>query len=158
MTNDQPTNESSIDTYIRKTFSGLDVVTLTDAIFYFYDPEQKLPPKQRMPFATLVNSDHYDQASNLSRPSVYRLNIGISKETYRAMFGAQPSYPEGNGVVDTGHDFSTLDQIMPHPVYAPASWICVLNPSSATFQQVRKLLAEAYELAVARHAHLLSQE
>ena len=41
-------------------------------------------------------------------------------------------------------------QIMPHPVYAPQSWVCVLNPSDATFQAVRQLLAEAYDLAVRR--------
>jgi Family of unknown function (DUF6194) len=45
-----------------------------------------------------------------------------------------------------------VDQLMPHPVYAPQSWVCVLNPSETTFQAVRPLLAEAYELAVRRHA------
>ena len=37
-------------------------------------------------------------------------------------------------------------------VYAPMSWVCVLNPSVATFQAVRPLLAEAYQLAVSRYA------
>jgi hypothetical protein len=54
--------------------------------------------------------------------------------------------------VDAGHDFTTLDQILPHPVYAPQSWVCVLNPSDETFQAVRPLLAEAYDLAVRRYA------
>jgi hypothetical protein len=53
---------------------------------------------------------------------------------------------------ETGHDFSTKDVIMPHPVYAPMSWLGVLNPSDATFEQVKPLLAESYELAVRRHA------
>jgi hypothetical protein len=53
--------------------------------------------------------------------------------------------------VDTGHDFTALNQILPHPIYAPQSWICVLNPSKATFQTVPPLLAEAYALAVKRH-------
>jgi hypothetical protein len=39
---------------------------------------------------------------------------------------------------------------MPHPDYAPQSFICVLNPSAATFVQVRQLLAEAYARAVTR--------
>ncbi len=30
-------------------------------------------------------------------------------------------------------------------------WICVLNPSEATFQAVRPLLAEAYEMSVRKH-------
>ena len=105
-----------------------------------------------MPFATIVTKDYgdFDRASNLNRPGVFRLNIGVSKETYRSWFGPQPSPPGTAGVVDTGHDFTALDQIMPHPFYAPQSWVCVLNPSEATFQAVQPLLAEAYDLAVRR--------
>jgi hypothetical protein len=32
----------------------------------------------------------------------------------------------------------------------PQSWVCVLNPSEATFEQVKPMLAEAYQLAAAR--------
>jgi Family of unknown function (DUF6194) len=78
---------------------------------------------------------------------------GVSKQTYRSLFGPQPPVPGSAGVVNTGHDFTALDQILPHPVYAPQSWVCVLSPSDATFQAtVRPLLAEAYDLAVSRHA------
>jgi hypothetical protein len=94
----------------------------------------------------------FDRASNLNRSGVFRLNIGIGKDTYRSLFGPQPSPPGAGGVVDTGHDFTTLDQILPHPVYAPQSWVCVLNPSDATFEAVRPLHAEAYDLAVRRYA------
>ncbi|MCC7020712.1 MAG: hypothetical protein IT332_13200 [Ardenticatenales bacterium] len=53
----------------------------------------------------------------------------------------------------TGHDFTALDQLMPHPVYAPQGWPCVLCPSAATFEEtVRPLLAEGYERAVQRQA------
>jgi hypothetical protein len=52
--------------------------------------------------------------------------------------------------VDTGHDFTVLDQLIPHPVYATQSWVSVLNPSAATFEAVRPLLDEAYGLAVKR--------
>jgi hypothetical protein len=43
---------------------------------------------------------------------------------------------------------------MPHPVvYGRMYWVCILNPSEATFQAVvQPLLAEAYKLDVARHA------
>jgi hypothetical protein len=97
-----------------------------------------------------VTSDQYDSASNLNRPGVFRLNIGVRKETYQSMFGAAPAFPAGGGVVDTGHDFAALDQIMPHPIYAAMAWVCVLNPSTATFESVRPLLAEAFELTMKR--------
>ncbi len=41
---------------------------------------------------------------------------------------------------------------MPHPVYGRMYWVCVLNPSKATFaKEVQGLLAEAYALAVDKH-------
>jgi hypothetical protein len=145
-------DESSITQYITDAFDGVDVVVASGDSFFFYDPGGALPPDRRLPFATLVTGDRYDSVSQLDRPSVFRLNIGVSAATYRSLFGPQPSTPGAAGVVDTDHDFAALDRIMPHPVYAPMSWVCVLNPSAATFGAVRPLLAEAYELAVRRHA------
>jgi hypothetical protein len=145
-------DEASIIQYITDTFDGVDVVVEAGNSFFFYDPGDKRPPDRTLPFATLVTNNRYDSASQLDRPTVFRLNVGVGKDTYRALFGPQPPPPGESGVVDTGHDFTALDHILPHPVYAPMSWICVLNPSEATFQAVRPLLAEAYGLAVSRYA------
>lgn len=157
-------DEASIIQYIADTFAGVDVVVASRETgapeiawgdsFFSYDPHRDLEPKHRMPFATIVTKDYgdFDCASNLNRPGVFRLNIGVSKETYRSLFGPQPSPPPEGGVVATGHDFTALDQLLPHPVYAAQSWVCVLNPSVATFEAVRPLLAEAYQLADSRNA------
>ena len=150
-------DERAIIEYITETFAGVDVVTGTDGIalgdtFFIYDPERNLDVKRRFPFATIVTKDYgdFDRASNLNRPGVFRLNIGLSNDTYRAQFGPQPPRPSDGGAVDTGQDFAVLDQLIPHPVYAPQSWVSVLNPSAETFEAVRPLLAEAYDLAVKR--------
>jgi len=43
-------------------------------------------------------------------------------------------------------DFTALDRIIPHPVYAPQHWISILNPTEATFDSsVKPLLHEAHE-------------
>lgn len=81
----------------------------------------------------------FDNASNLDRPGVYRLNIGISKETFARLFGEESE-----------HDFTALDRPMPHPVYGRNHFVCVLNPSEATFESVKPLPAEAYQIAVNR--------
>jgi hypothetical protein len=106
---------------------------------------------------TIVTSDNYDQFSNLNRSSVYRLNIGIGKQTFRSLFGL-PELPSGtDGTAESNekygsYDFTTLDQLMPHPVYGRMYWVCVLKPSNETFAtKVRPLLAEAYELAVSKY-------
>ncbi len=45
-----------------------------------------------------------------------------------------------------------MDQLLPHPVYGRNHWVCVLNPSEATFDSLKPLLAEAYGVAVERHS------
>lgn len=102
---------------------------------------------QKMPFATLVTSDQHDAASDLNRPGVYRLNLGVRRDTYTALFGAIPKPDAAWGVIDTGHDYAALDTLMPHPVYAPLGWICVMNPGAATFERLHPLLREAHEKA-----------
>ncbi len=155
-------DKASITQYISDTFPGVDVVKpemgsspeiAVGDTFFIYDPQRNLEGAQQSPFATIVTKDYgdFDRASNLNRPEVFRLNIGISTETYRSLFGKQPAAPGDAGHVDTGHDFTTLDQLMPHPVYASQSWVCILNPSETTFQKIRPFLAEAYDLVVRRY-------
>jgi hypothetical protein len=121
--------------------------------FFFYDPDGSLDMQRQFPFATIVTKDYgdYDCASNLNRPGVFRLNIGVSSDTYRSLFGPQPRPSVPGGGSDPGYDFTVLDQLLPHPVYAPQSWVCVLSPSEQTLEAVRPLLAEAYDRAVRRH-------
>jgi hypothetical protein len=140
-------NEASIIQYIIDTFDGIETATVDGNTFLFYDPDRKFP------LATLMTNDLNDRASNLDRPSVFRLNIGISKQTYRSLFGEQPPRSGTDDVVEGGYDFTALDQLMPHPVYGRQYWVCVLNPSAATFQAVvQPLLVEAYDLAVSKYA------
>ncbi len=148
----------TITQFITDTFPGVEVVIGDHGIgagdtFFFYDPNRNVDPQRRLPFATIVTKDYgdFDRASNLNRPGVFRLNIGVSSDTYRSLFGPQPKPPDSGSAVDTGHDFAALDQLMPHPAYAPQSWVCVLNPSAETFQALGPLLAEAYDRAVKRH-------
>jgi hypothetical protein len=152
-------NEAEISRYITETFEGVDVVAVSDASFFFYNPDSNVPPDHRFPFVTIVTSDAYDQASfsDLSRPEVFRLNIGISKQTFRSRFGLPKPPSRRDSAAESGenssdYDFTALDQVMPHPVYGRMYWVCVLNPSDETFEtDVRPLLAEAYDLAVSRY-------
>jgi hypothetical protein len=149
-------NESEISQYITETFEGVDVVVASGDSFFFYNPDRNVPPDHRFPFVTLVTSDINDQFSNLNRPSVYRLNIGIGKQTFHSLFGDPAALPSvsaaDSGEISRDYDFTTLDQLMPHPVYGRMSWVCVLNPGEKTFEtKVRQLLAEAYDMAVSKY-------
>jgi hypothetical protein len=54
--------------------------------FFFHVPGDGLPKDHRFPFATLVTSDEYDRFSDLNRPGVFRLNVGVSKRTFSVGF------------------------------------------------------------------------
>lgn len=149
-------DQDAIIQYVADTFAGVEVLRPTDGpgagdTFFIYDPGHDLEPKRQFPFATIVTKDYgdFDNASQLNRPDVFRLNIGVSRDTFRALFGYAPGE---DSTQSTTYDFAALDRLMPHPVYAPQSFVCVLNPSAETFETVKPLLAEAYSMVATRYA------
>ena len=107
-------NVSSITQHIVKTYPHIHPVAAWGETSFFYNPDKQLP--RGVYFATIKEKDgENDRASNLDRADVFRLNIGISKLTYASLFGPQPSRPRAGGVIDSGHDFTALDQLIPHP-------------------------------------------
>ena len=106
-------------------------------------------PGTRCRFTTIVTKDYreFDESSQLDRPGVFRLNIGVSRETFRALFGHLPTEESTES-----YDFAALDRVMPHPAYGRQSWVCVLNPTPETFATVKPLLAEAHSLVVNRYS------
>lgn len=125
-----------ITEYITSTFDGVEVLAVPSGSGTFFSLSDAHWPN----FATLVTSDEYDQFSDLARPGVYRLNIGLTRKTFESLFPT-----------DAEHDYTAIDRLMPHPEYNQQRWVSVLNPSHATFEQVVKpLLQEAYELEQAR--------
>jgi hypothetical protein len=126
---------------ILETWPETDVVEALGAWFFSLDAEKHWPN-----FATIVTTDEHDEGapSNLARPGVFRLNIGVSRATFERLVGSmtEPAYAE-------------FDRLLPHPVYAKQLWISILNPSDATFRDVvRPLIAEAHDrLAEVRARH-----
>ena len=146
-------DDASITRYIESTFKGIDVVVGSSEAgspeiaggdaFFIYDPNRDLSETRRFPFATIVTKDYgdFDNASKLDRPGVFRLNIEIRKETYAKLFDSEEQF-----------DFAALDRLMPDPVYGGNHFVCVLNPSDSTFETIKPLLSEAYQIAVKRAA------
>lgn len=136
---------------VTKTHPGLVQNTNWGEVGLFYNPERKL--KKGIYLLTFKEKDGTnDNSSNLNRDSIYRLNLGISKESFTHLFGSIPARPSAGEVIDMPYDFSTLDKIMPHPVYGWMSWICILNPSKETYDtELKPLIAEGYQLALAKY-------
>jgi hypothetical protein len=146
-------DQAAITSFITTTFAGVDAevgseeggapeVAWGDS-FFIYDPDRTLEGARRFPFATIVTKDYgdFDNASDLDRLGVFRLNIGVSKDRYDSLFAA-----------DAEHDFTALDKLIPHPVYGQYHWVCVLNPSETTFEALKPLIREAYDRAVERYS------
>ncbi|HSL77661.1 MAG TPA: DUF6194 family protein [Candidatus Limnocylindrales bacterium] len=131
-------NPDEITSWITGTYPDTVVASALGATFFSLD-ESSWPN-----FATIVTTDEHDMGnpSNLARPGVFRLNIGVGKDTFERLVGSidEPDYP-------------ALDTILPHPVYAKQRWIAVLNPSWTTFDAtVKPLIAEAYDRLAASAA------
>ena len=129
---------NAITEHILTTFPATKFITIEGASFFSLD-EKHFPN-----FATIVWNDDNDQASDLERPGVFRLNIGVTRATFERLVGS-----------DTEPDYTALDRLLPHPVYAKQLWISILNPSTATWRDVViPLLAEAHDrLAAPRARH-----
>lgn len=113
--------------------------------FFYYSPEGVVP-KTTQPFATIVTKDYPgDESSDLNRPDAFRVNIAPGREAFTHWTGHTPrehATPESPSAIDT---------VIPHPVYASAGWLAIINPGPRTDEPTRTLLRTAYQLARTRH-------
>ena len=127
-------DQRAIVQYISDTYAGVDVESPDDGpgagdTFFIYDPERNLPGNKQMPFATIVTKDYgdFDNLSKLDRDGVYRLNIGVSRETFRTLFPT-----------DTEQHFAAFDTRIPYSVYAPQSTYSKIARATRFFAISRK--------------------
>jgi hypothetical protein len=129
----------AIVTHIRDTYPDTAILESGGTWFFSLDAERHFPN-----FATIVTNDDFDEGSNLSRPGVFRLNIGVDRATFGRLVGHVQA-----------PDFAALNRFLPHPTYARQHWISILNPNASRFDaEVKPLIALAHDrLASARARH-----
>ncbi|WP_330180002.1 DUF6194 family protein [Nocardia sp. NBC_01503] len=114
--------------------------------FFYYAPGGEVPTTTQ-PFATIITKDYPDDStSNLNRPNTFRLNIHAGAEAFTAQLGYTPRESSTHPA-----DPTTKDAFFPHPVYATAAWLSVINPGPHTARTVRDLLDAAHTRARARY-------
>jgi hypothetical protein len=117
----------------------------------FFNPGRVL--KKGVYIATFKERDgQNDRASNLNRGGLFRFNLGLTKATYFPLFGFPPARPASGQTIDTGHDFTAVDTLMPHPVYGWMSWVAIINPSGSSFERLKPLLVDSLEAAKSKFA------
>jgi len=94
----------------------------------------------RLPFVTIADSDNeYDSVSNLNREGVFRINIGLSRETFASLL-ADPE----------NVDYTVLNVFLPHPEYSKQHFVCILNPTGENVEVTKNLIVEAHAIAASR--------
>jgi uncharacterized protein DUF6194 len=128
-------NQSEVEEFVAK----LDNVQ-REANFgytFFFVGENHL-----VPFVSIADSDNeYDSVSNLNREGVFRINIGVSKETFESLLAGSRS---------ENVDYSAFDVFLPHPDYAKQHFVCILNPSQENAERTKQLIVEAHSIAASR--------
>ena len=148
--NNQTMTKDQIILEVQNSFKGLVKNINWGEIGLFYNPENKL--SKGIYLLTFKEKDGAnDKASNIDRENVYRMNLGISKESFFQLFGNKPKRPKAGQIIDMPYDFSELNRIMPHPVYGWMNWICDLNPTKETFNKLFPLIKEGYSLALKKY-------
>ncbi len=133
--------------YIRTHLSGVVPKASWGETSLFYNPNRVLP--NGIYFCTIKQHDgKNDKASNLDREGVFRVAIGLHPETYVCLFGQKPARPGKGGIVATDHDFTKLNELMPHPIYAWMFWVQILSPSRDKFEGIFPRIEEAHQKAV----------
>ena len=113
----------------------------------FYNPGKVLP--NGVYFCTIKEKNgENDKSSELDRTGIFRVSIGINKTSYEKLFGLKPPRPAKGCMINTGHDFTALNTLMPHPIYGWMNWVQILNPSENTFAEILPLIKEANASAV----------
>ncbi len=128
-------NQSEVEAFV----AGMENVQREENygyVFFFVGDDHRLS------FVTIANSDNdWDNVSNLNREGVFRVNIGISKETFKNLI-----VKSDDGLVD----YSILNTFLPHPEYAKQNFVCILNPSGENIETTKQLIAEAHSIAAKR--------
>lgn len=137
--------------YCLKSLDGVVLAQSWGESGIFYNPDYIL--KRGVYVLTVKEKDgQNDKGSWLDREGVFRVNVGLTKETFIKKFGAVPRRPAAGKTAAMDFDFTALDTIMPHPVYAWMGWVCVLNPSEETFAEFKPMIEESYHFALQKFA------
>ena|SRR5690606_13273242 len=125
-----------IESYITESLENVQRLESLGYSLFFYGNDHILP------FVSIAKSDNeYDGVSNLNRDGVFRVNIGVSKETFNRLFNDPKKE----------WDFTKLNSFMPHPHYSAQHFICILNPVEEKLEETIAFISEAHLIAKNRY-------
>jgi len=141
-------SNASVLVQIASSGDGSPEIAWGDTFFFVRD---KSGEPKKMPFSTIVTKDYdgFDSDSNLNRGGLYRLNLEIEKDEFAKLFGFRPDQFADNR---SKFDFSSQDELFPHPLYGQNSWVSIINPGVNSSAQINALLDLSLGRALRRAA------
>lgn len=113
--------------------------------FVYYAPDGHVPQRTQ-PYATIVTKDYPgDEASRLDTDDRWRVNVHVTRERFAELTGQQARTVDFAGI-----DLAATDTVLPHPVYAHAGLVAVVNPGECTGDLVGELIREAHDRVMSR--------
>lgn len=134
----------NVKTVLASEENGDPEVAWGDSFYYIVNAAGESP---KMPFATVVIKDYtgFDEASNLNRGGLFRLNVDLGRERFEELFGYLPSAHQAH---HDRYDYTAVHTVFPHPVYASYGWASIINPSGNAEVQAKELLTNAHQQAL----------
>ena len=108
--------------------------------FFYYAPDGVMPERTQ-PYGTIITKDYPDDMTSELGAAAGRFRVNIHAGRERAAKTVDPDAAPAQ-----------VDVFFPHPLYADAGWVSVVNPADATGAAVVSLLRTAHEEARARAA------
>ena len=132
----------SIHRYILETYPDTIVAAIEGGTFYSCDPAN---------FSELRHRGHQRRLRRRLEPEPAR---GVQAEHRR-----QPRHVPAAGREQEAPDYTALNQLMPHPIYARQHYVSILNPSADAFEDlIKPLLEEAHARTAAQYARRKREE
>jgi hypothetical protein len=136
--------------FLLEKFPGLIVIKAWGETSFFFNPDGS--SSRGTYFCTIKEKNgKNDQSSALDRPEIYRFSFALARATFLELFGSIPQRPPKGGIITGPHDFTQLDTLLPHPIYAWMCWVAILNPSEQSFSKLEGMLEQSYQLVVKKH-------
>lgn len=109
---------------------------------FFYRGSAGEIGSRSQPFATIVTKTYPGEpASDLDRDGSFRVNIGLRADEFARATGV-----ERREVPSDGASYAVADEVVPHPTYARAGWVSVIDPVRSA-DAVREMLTSAHARA-----------
>ncbi|OLT40671.1 hypothetical protein BJF85_05995 [Saccharomonospora sp. CUA-673] len=120
--------------------------------FVYHAPGGEVPQRTQPHVTVVTKNGPGDERSNLDVDGRWRVNVRVPRDRFAELTGHDPRTvdfggADSGGADSGGVDFAAVDTVLPHPLYARAGFVAVVNPGPRTTDLLTTLIHEAHARA-----------